>query len=498
MNPSDLREDSLLIERHEAAGYTDDLAAPAADASRRSFLRRGAAVGGGVAVASVFDSFLGRAAFGQAPGPGYGPLAEVIDPATGLPLLRLPAGFEYMSFGWTGDPLTGGAGTPGAHDGMAVIPVGGDRIVLIRNHERGAGSSFRAPIYDPRAAGGTTNILFNLATGQVERQWASLSGTIRNCAGGLTPWGTWLTCEENTSTPTNPVGTGITKTHGWIFEVPALGWTAPVPLRDMGRFSHEAVAVDPATGFVYETQDQTTASGFYRFIPTVPGNLRRGGTLQMLVATTGAPPVVASDLSGPLPVGSTFDVQWVTIPNPALDGITGNTAIANGVFNQGFAQGGARFFRLEGCWYGNGLVYFDDTGGGASGHFGQIWEFDPALQTLRLIFSSGGRATLDQPDNLAVSPRSGGLILCEDGSNDVQRMQGLTTAGTIFEFAENNIIIPATGNPKPLIAPGSYTDFEWCGATFATSSTGVQWLFANVQTPGVTFAIRGPWANGGL
>ena len=87
--------------------------------------------------------------------------------------------------------------------------------------------------------------------------------------------------------------------------------------------------------------------------------------------------------------------------------------------------GAARFARLEGCWYGNGAIYFDSTSGGNAGA-GQIWEFRPEGDggTLTLIFESPGAAVLDAPDNLAVSPQ-GAILLCEDGGGD-QYMRGVT------------------------------------------------------------------------
>jgi len=296
---------------------------------------------------------------------------------------------------------------------------------------------------------------------------------------------------------------GWLKQHGYCFDVPAWADT-PVPavaIPSMGRFSHEALAVDPNTWIVYETEDNGNASGFYRFIPNTAGILTDGGRLQML-AIDGRPQY---DARANQNLGVSLPVTWVDIANPDPAG-TSSTA----VFNQGLALGGARFRRLEGCWWGNGAVYFADTSGGNSGR-GTVWEFRPQGDggTLTLIFESSGADELDFPDNLAVSPQ-GALLLCEDGGGD-QYLRGVTLDGRIFDFAAN-----------------LQNDFEWAGATFADADPawnargirgnhrplGGRWdritLFVNRQgatggsnppaagQEGMTFAIWGPWGKGAL
>ena len=202
--------------------------------NRRAFLQGAVGAGAGVALAGPFAAFGARAA-GAAPpqGVGYGPLFPATDQTTGLELLNLPRGFEYMSLGWRNDVMSDGTPTPSNHDGMAAFR-DGDVVRLVRNHERGTGSPFAPPgaTYDPLASGGTTNLVFDPAAGALVEHRASLSGTIRNCAGGPTPRGTWLTCEETTD-----ISAGGTR-HGYIFEVPSNGQSNAVPLVAMGRFSH--------------------------------------------------------------------------------------------------------------------------------------------------------------------------------------------------------------------------------------------------------------------
>jgi secreted PhoX family phosphatase len=436
---------------------------------------------------------------------GYGPLMPTPDMRDGVERIALPKGFSYRSFSHAGEMMSDGNLVPIAHDGMGVYNMRNGTFRLVRNHEDrnspGNGTTATdANSYDSLGGGGNTTLVINPFTRKLERDFISLSGTIVNCAGGVTPWDSWITCEEtNAGTPS-----GWEKQHGYCFDIPVdADETVPaIALPEMGRFSHEAVCVDPDTWIVYETEDNGSNSGFYRFIPKKRGVLKRGGRLQML-AVEDLPKY--DTRTGQFP-GQKLRCTWVDIDEPNPPG-TGSSD----VFNQGFGAGGARFARLEGCWFGNDAVYFNATSGGDAGA-GQVWEYRPSRRhggTLTLIFESPSAAVLDAPDNIAVSPNDA-LLLCEDGGGD-QYLRGVTLDGEIFDFALN-----------------LQTDHEWAGATFAVADPS--WndrkirgrhrplgnksdrttLFVNRQgstsggTPptegneGITFAIWGPWHKGAL
>ena len=450
----------------------------------------------------------------------YGPIAPVADLTTGLPLLQLPAGFSYKSFGWRGDLMTDGHACPGGHDGMGVVvsrKVGrSTALVLVRNHEiggTGAGNFINAiGVYDGgnvsnssgnKFGGGTTNLLFR--DGHWVSMTPSLGGTQTNCAGGITPWGTWLTCEEVGSDAVSASG----RKHGYVFEVTAdPARTTGQPIVGMGRFAHEAAAVDPATGFVYQTEDAGGKSGFYRYVPDIrtgaPGSLARGGILQMarVRGIQNANLAVAS-------VNAAYELEWVPIANPDADrgNATGPSGVtitnAAGPFVQGWLQGAARMNRGEGIWYAQGKMYVMDTSGGAVQR-GAIWELDLATQVLKCIYSSPSPLVGNMGDNLTVSPRNA-ILICEDASTAAtdmycfgQRLMGLTGAGDAYIFAKNNINLTEAqlqGAGKLASLAGDRRGNEFAGASF--DPTG-RYRFGNIQTPRVTFAISGPWATGPL
>ncbi len=521
-----------------------------ARSARRSFLA-GAAALAACPVAGAFGALQARFACAHTPAAAaasalvaspYGPIAPVEDETTGLPLVRLPRGFSYRSYGWTGDPMSDGQRTPGNHDGMGVIAsqragASGGELVIVRNHERSMStrpiSAPSAP-YDGAAApdgtaapgGGTTTLIWR--DGNWISSLPSLSGTLANCAGGVTPWGTWLSCEEVLTDRSGVVGSNGARgrRHGYVFEVPAdARQTSAQPIVGMGRFFHEAAAVDPATGHVYLTEDGPRVSGFYRFEPKVTrgahGSLLEGGVLRMarLRGVRDQAALLAPSL------GDRYTLDWVTLDNPDAEPVTLaagtlpfiGAVTVSGCFNEGYGKGGARMSRGEGicCW--NRRMYIVDTAAGRASADGVpgdgkgcVWQLDLDSQTLTCICAvPPGAANIGNNfDNITVSPK-GGLLICEDGGafqHNGQsvgvRLMGVASGGATFAFAQNNLVPDVLARAHALgkeirgmPTPGSQIGGEFAGACFDPAG---RVLFVNMYSIGATLAITGPFAAGPL
>ena len=460
--------------------------------SRRQFLQTAGAAGIGLTILGKADPLFAVSSAAEAIGraPGYGPL--IPDPNG---LLDLPEGFSYQIVSRAGDALSpfgtwAVKGTvPGSQDGTAAFAGRRGGTLLVVNHEQGASAAFPvladpALTYDPLAVGGTSTLHVD-RHGVRELQYVSLAGTWSNCAGGHTPWGTWLTCEE---TEQKADGVRATKDHGWVFEVdpdePANN-VDPTPLTALGRFAHEAVAVDPVRGHLYLTEDASGPNGLlFRFTPNNRrqryGALRDGGLLEAALVED------LPDLSAATRIGAKHRVRWVPVPDPAASDLSirkqfdwdnAGTAVA------GVGGPISRSRKLEGIYWRRGKAYVvasfaRNSDGSVSEHDGQVWAYDPASQKIELVVRYAVNTDLDSdqpdgPDNIAVTP-SGGLILAEDGGG-LSHVLGVNKKGETF-----------------LIARNAVDDSEFAGPTFSPDG---RTLFVNTQQPGTTFAITGPWDN---
>lgn len=453
---------------------------------RRQFIRRGAAFALGFAGLRSLISHAGSPTHALSP-LGYGPL--VPDPAG---VLDLPAGFQYVVLSPEGEEMHDGLLVPGRHDGMAAFPGTNGRVILVRNHEVYMSIEGRGPfgpandrlakvpadrLYDPGAAkgpcrGGATTLVYNPATRTLERHFLSLAGTEYNCAGGPTPWGTWLSCEETVSVTSE----NYARDHGFVFEVTPSetpGLADPVPLTALGRFRHEAVAVDPASGCVYLTED-IAGGALYRFIPTVRGKLALGGRLQALaVNDRWSLDTKNWEAAGNIPLGSRFPIHWIDLD----DVLSPNDTLRI----QAAEKGAATFARCEGMWFGRGAVFFAATTGG-SAKLGQIWKYtmsphegtprEAAIPAaLELFIEPNDSKVCNNADNLTVAPW-GDIIVCEDGP-DLNGLFGVTPNGDAYRLAFNRV-----------------SKSELAGATFSPDGAV---LFVNIQSPGMTLAIHGNW-----
>lgn len=482
--------------------------------SRRRFLSNAAAVSAGFAGLRTFADLAKPIACTQSSTRGgYGPLIK--DPKG---LLDLPAGFKYRAFSKTGEKMDDGFLVPGKHDGMGAFAGPDGQTILVRNHEIGGfqdkispfgrkaemlGKVPESAMYDRGYGnnplqGGTTTLVYDTKNQKLIQHSLSLAGTEHNCAGGTTPWGSWVSCEEIVTRADKERRVD----HGYNFEVPAtteMGLAKPQPIKAMGRFNHEAIAVDPNTGIVYQTEDRHDGV-IYRYIPKTPGiktigKLADGGRLQFLAikdkqpadlrnwkkipkklqsgGSHDVPFEVTLESKWDAAIGVAMDVQWIDIDNVE--------APKDDLRYRAFKMGAARFARGEGMWFGNDAIYFAATTGGPAGK-GQIWRYIPSKHEgkdneadtpgkLELFIEPNDANILQHADNLCVAP-FGDVVVCEDGG-PVNHVLGVTPEGQVYKLARNNM------NNK-----------EFAGSCFSPDGST---LFVNIQMPGLTLAVTGPW-----
>jgi secreted PhoX family phosphatase len=422
---------------------------------------------------------------------GYGPL--VPDPQG---ILALPAGFTYRILTYSGrTKLESGEFTPGKHDGTAAFPGPRGTTLLVNNHElKGPRANWEFPVplseglvYDPAAAGGCTVV--EVRPGGRVAEWVGIAGTSTNCAGGSTPWGTWLTCEENSD---RAGVNGMTKDHGYVFEVDPCDRRAnraPKPLKFFGRYDHEAVVIDPKRGHAYLTEDAAAPNGlFFRWTPPRgftygPGKFR---TLADDAGVLQAPRCYDSggrfvdDLSRATRIGTVYGVDWIDVPDRDARTVAVRKQFADSEIT--------RARKLEGMWWGDGGAYVVSSYARAESpvrHDGQVWFYDPKRRTLTLKVLLGVNpdpsvdGAFDGPDNITVSPY-GGIVLAEDGEG-ISHLFGATDSGRTYPIARNDLNIGTEEEPE-------YSEFA--GVTFSPDG---KTLYANIQTPGILLAITGPW-----
>ena len=427
----------------------------------------------GAAAAATTTAFAGYARLAQAQSAehrseveGFGPLRP--DPEG---IFDLPDGFRYRVISQAGETMSDGFLVPHKADGMAAFALPGGRVGLVRNHELRPDDDNFGPLgygrrlasrLDPALAydvdrngaslpGGTTTLVYDPRAGRLVSQHLSLTGTSTNCAGGETPWGSWLTCEETVAR----AGEATRKSHGFVFEVPVgsrrLERREPIPA--MGRFRHEAVAIDPRTGVVYLTEDEGDGL-FYRYLPDDRRRLHRGGRLQALGLGGSTGDDTRNWNAVRWRVGERLPVVWIDGLHRGADGF-----------------------------------YFTCTSGGPA-KIGQIVRYRPSPAegqagerdqpgAIDLFHESADRAVIDYGDNLTVAPW-GDLIVCEDKLRGTNGLKGVTPEGRVYTLGRN-----AMAN-----TPGAPSNAELAGACFSPDGST---LFVNIYWPGLTLAITGPW-----
>ncbi|WP_207929347.1 alkaline phosphatase PhoX [Actinomadura sp. 6K520] len=383
--------------------------------NRRMFLRATAVAGG----TAAFSGALWHQAFASGPaqpGPSpYGPLRAA--DGNGL---QLPEGFTSRVVARSLRRVEGTRYTwHPAPDGGACYS-DGDGWIYVSNSE--------VPL-----VGGVSAIRFD-ASGKITSAYRTLNGTSLNCAGGATPWNTWLSCEEHDL--------------GLVWETDPRGQNSAVARPAMGRFKHEAAASDPERKVIYLTEDQSDGC-FYRFRPRTWGDLS-SGTLEVLVGSGTGP------------------VQWAKVPNPEMWLTTTREQVAEAMHFRGG----------EGCYYTHGICYFTTKGDN------RVWAYDAAAERLDIAYDDDlvteGEAPLQGVDNVTATS-AGDLFVAEDGDN--MEINLITTDGIVTPFLRLN------GHDESEITGPAFSPDG--SRLYFSSQRGKSGFIAG--TDGYTFEVTGPF-----
>jgi uncharacterized protein len=391
--------------------------------SRRQLIVSGALAAGALAGSPrlLREALAAPARAGVSP---YGPLGA--PDANGL---MLPPGFTSRQIA-RGLSDVKGYPWPVFPDGQATFPTREGGWILVTNSES------LAP-----AGAGTSAVRFK-PNGDIESAYRILAGTNVNCAGGGTPWGTWLSCEEHDA--------------GLVWECDPAGKLTALSRPALGVFNHEAAAVVPQRGQLYLTEDKPDG-GFYRFTPVAYPDLAEGLLEVAVVAADGT-------------------VGWREVPNPMPTPV--ETPTRQQVPEMTRFNGG------EGIWHDGGVLYFTTKGDK------RVWAYNANTTILEVLYDHAAApdASLDAVDNITVSA-AGEIFVCEDGGN--------MEIGLITPEREVSPFLRFTGPAHP--TEGEFKS-EVCGVVFDPSGTRMYCTSqraypqsASFPGPGAVYEISGPF-----